>query len=163
MGLSRTRQRRTVNDGHAQVAGSIRSAHDRWRRSGWSPDMETDEAVLAARRAPPFSGGPQAIPADLLRRLPSPRNDMGGSGPEPSVASTLEPPPAAGLVAAPAAPPSAPVRPEARHKLPGGAFVGSTGRRCRSRSCNGQPAFSARFSSDDDGSKVSARSSSTNV
>ena len=62
---------------------------------------------------------PQAAPADLLRRLPDRRNHCTGSGPKPSVASTVEPalapPPLASvLVAAPVAPPSVAVRPEAR-------------------------------------------------
>ena len=34
---------------------------------------------------------PQAAPADLLRKLPDRRNDCSGSGPKPSVASTVEP------------------------------------------------------------------------
>jgi hypothetical protein len=61
---------------------------------------------------------PKAVPADLLRKLPDRRNDCSGSGPKPSVASTVEPPLAPPLasvsVAAPVAPPSVAFRPEAR-------------------------------------------------
>jgi 5-methylcytosine-specific restriction endonuclease McrA len=61
---------------------------------------------------------PRAAPADLLRKLPDPRNDCRGSGPEPSVAGTVElplsPTQATGSAAAPAPPPSAVVRPEGR-------------------------------------------------
>jgi hypothetical protein len=79
------------------------------RAAGRTED-QVKELVAALR--------PQAVPADLLRKLPTPRNDCGGSGPQPSVTRTVEPAPApplvADLVAAPAAPPSAPVRPEGR-------------------------------------------------
>jgi hypothetical protein len=61
---------------------------------------------------------PQAAPADLLRKLPTRRNDCSGSGPKPSRANAVEPAPAqplpSALAAVPVAPPSAAVRSEAR-------------------------------------------------
>jgi 5-methylcytosine-specific restriction endonuclease McrA len=61
---------------------------------------------------------PQAAPLDLLRKLPDRRNDCTGSGPKAPVASTVDPALSAPLVsasvAAPVAPPSVAVRPEAR-------------------------------------------------
>src|SRR4029453_6854747 len=54
---------------------------------------------------------PQPAPADLLRRLPSPRNDSGGSGPVPGAANgpsaALASPPAANDRSAAFAPPPA--------------------------------------------------------
>ncbi len=91
-------------------------------RAAGRTEEQVKELVAALR--------PQAVPADLLRKLPNPRNDCGGSGPKPSLSSTVEParpPPAAhtvdptrpppqasDLVAAPGAPPSAAVRAEPR-------------------------------------------------
>ncbi len=80
---------------------------------------EQVKELLAALRPPP-------VPADLLRKLPNPRNYCGGSGPQPSVASAVEPalpppaahtvepapPPASDLMAVPAPPTSAAVRAE---------------------------------------------------
>jgi 5-methylcytosine-specific restriction endonuclease McrA len=55
---------------------------------------------------------PQPAPADLLRRLPGPRNDSGGSGPAPAAANgpraAVAPPPA--LLAPPANATATPVR-----------------------------------------------------
>ena len=53
--LSGTRRRRTGNEPHAQVAGTIGNAHERRRRSGWPPGMELQQAVLATGGAPSFT------------------------------------------------------------------------------------------------------------
>jgi hypothetical protein len=57
---------------------------------------------------------PQPAPADLLRRLPSPRNDSGGSGPAPPAASdtsaALAPPPAPLSLPPPISAPATPVQ-----------------------------------------------------
>ena len=53
--LSGTRRRRMGNEPHAQVAGTIGNAHERRRRSGWSPGMELQQAVLATGGAPSFT------------------------------------------------------------------------------------------------------------
>jgi hypothetical protein len=53
--LSGTGRRGTGNEPHAQVAGTIGNAHERRRRSGWSPGMELQEAVLATGGVPSFT------------------------------------------------------------------------------------------------------------
>jgi hypothetical protein len=53
--LSGTRRPRMGNEPHAQVAGTIGNAHERGRRSGWSPGMELQQAVLATGGVPSFT------------------------------------------------------------------------------------------------------------
>jgi glyoxylase-like metal-dependent hydrolase (beta-lactamase superfamily II) len=53
--LSDTGRRRTVNQPHAQLAGTVGNAHERRRRSRWSPGMELQQAVLATGWLPSFT------------------------------------------------------------------------------------------------------------
>jgi 5-methylcytosine-specific restriction endonuclease McrA len=73
-------------------------------RAAGRTEEQVKELVAALR--------PQTAPADLLRRLPTPRNDCSGSGPLPPANGNAHPVPAS-AVPLPPPPPAAPVRPVA--------------------------------------------------